>query len=106
MGETFLFRETRPGEYWPPVLLRGRFSAKPVGAKKILDLSGLAEEGLRCEGIRFGWEEIQGMSVVGDIAQLMNCKYISGGLRFHISTCSLIDGSGSIYRLIHGGCRS
>ena len=53
MGGTLLFRETRPGEYWPPVLPRGRFSAKLVGAKKILELLELTEEGLRCLGVIF-----------------------------------------------------
>lgn len=81
---------------------RGRFSAKPVGTNKVVGLFELTEEGLRCEGISFSWEEIQGISIVGDVARIVSYRYISGGLRFYMSTCLFVDELGGIFVDLNG----
>jgi hypothetical protein len=102
MGEDLLFREIRPGEYWPPVLPNGRFRAVPKGAQRVLEILEVTEDGLRCEGVSFSWSDIDGISISGDLACLLSAKYITGGLKFHISTCSFVDESGSSYRVLNG----
>ncbi len=102
MGEDLLFREIRPSEYWPPVLPNGKFRAVPKGALRELEVLEVTDDGLRCEGVSFAWSEIEGISISGDLVCLLSNKYITGGLKFHISICSFIDELGSVYRLING----
>lgn len=102
MGDALLFREIRPGEYWPPVLPNGRFSAVPKGAQRAQEILEVTDDGLRCEGVSFSWAEIEGISISGDLVCLLSTKYITGGLKFHISTGSFIDWSGGSCRLING----
>lgn len=102
IGDALLFREIRPGEYWPPVLPNGKFRAVPKGALRELEILEVTDDGLRCEGVSFAWSEIEGISISGDLVCLLSTKYITGGLKFHISICSFIDRLGSVYRLING----
>lgn len=53
IGDALLFREIRPGEYWPPVLPNGKFRAVPKGALRELEILEVTDDGLRCEGVSF-----------------------------------------------------
>lgn len=99
---SLLFREIRPGEYWPPVLPNGKFFAVPFGASRVMAILTVTAEGLRCGGVSYDWAEILGISISGDVACLVSEKYISGGLRFHISTCRFEDESAEGHLLING----
>lgn len=93
-GHELVFREIRPGEYWPPVLPNGVFTAVPFGSTTAHRLLEVKDWGLSCEGVTYTWAEIQGISISGDVVCLVSTKYISGGLQFHAETCSLIDADG------------
>lgn len=96
------FREIRPGEYWPPVLPNGKFFAVPAGADQVMEILMVTNEGLRCGGVSYDWEDLHGVSIVGEQACLVSHKYISGGLKFVIATCRFEDERQRVHFNING----
>ncbi len=78
------FRETRPGEYFPPIIPNGRFFARPVGGDLLMEILVVTDAGLSCNGVSYAWSDIQGISIYEDVACLVSEKYVSGGLRFYL----------------------
>lgn len=90
-GCSLEFRETRPGEYWPPILPNGRFFGVPDHGTAVVEILRITDIGLECGGISYEWEDLLGISIEGNTVCLTSEKYRSGGVRFIESTCSFID---------------
>lgn len=59
-------------------------------------------EGLRCGGVSYDWLDLDGVSIGGDQACLVSNKYVSGGVKFMISTCHFEDESRARHVMING----
>lgn len=93
------FRETRPGEYFPPILPNGRFFARPVGGERLMEILVVTDAGLSCNGVSYAWSDLQGVSICGDVACLVSEKYVSGGLRFYLGECRSLVSRGTCRRI-------
>ncbi len=92
------FRETRPGEYFPPIIPNGRFFARPVGGDRLMEILAVTDAGLSCNGVSYAWADLQGISIGGDVACLVSEKYVSGGFRFYLGECRFIGESGNMQK--------